>query len=458
MKRINTILVGIMSLMVIIPSYVAKADTLKLGASPTIINNLKIEKGKSLDSEITIANESEFSKAEGQNGIDKYSYKVHLEAIENTNKFNNIQDSSRNNVMASKWINFKENDISLAPGEEKSIKFTVNVPENVDIGEYKPIINITEVPIEKSSAKVNINLSSLLQVPVFIDVQDPILKTDGLKESYEIKDFIVTDDLKDSQSFISLITKSFSNDAIKLKRGDKTIYDVFRNEKISLNNVITNDKSKLSDSKYILIPAALSQSSLIDRIDFSEKNLIIVSDGNKYTIETPSTDFADNLKSQITKLSTESTEKPSIGLLFGELKVNKNKSSQEHDLFFKYTIKNTGTKTIIPNGKLNIVDNGNIEGQVLYSSTVISPGETKDVIACLDYSNMSIDNKDYNIQSIIVPYEGANPIILANSITFMGIRKYIILGVLLVAAAVILTVVFFIRKIRSKNHKISIAS
>lgn len=457
-----------------------KADTLKIGAAPMIFsgNNSKIEKGQTKEFEIKITNQSQFSKSQGQTGINNFTYKVHLQPTErDLNKYNNISNNDKKLVMSSKWVNIENNDFLLKPGEIQTVKFTVKVPEEANIGEYLTVLNIEEIPNNEDKSKLNVNISSALTVPLFIDVADPVTKSTGLKEGYKIEGFNVTDSLEStsmSKTIEGLIPFTHNwisnwNDFISkpykftfnLGGKEHIIYDIPKVNKSYLNELITNDKSKLSDKKYVYVNGNLNGSDTVERVDFNKNTIILYdsSNGKTYNVVTPSEDICQDIKNQMLKFTSTLDTKPTIDLLLGNVSLYSSKNATKDFLYLNYKIKNTGTETIVPKGNLLVKNDNTVIDNIQYSSTVIMPGETKDLIGQLDYSqdNFTAGNNNYDIQSAIMPYNAAKTIYKNNTIKLVHVRIFIYIFFALILLLIIFLIVFSIRRfIIKRKTKIEI--
>ena len=453
------------------------ADTLKIGAAPMVFTDEKIEKGQTRQFEIKIANTSEFAKSLGQSGIDNYTYKVHIEPTEkDLSKYNNISEEQKNLVMASKWVSVENNDFILKPGDMQTVKFLVKVPEKANIGEYLTVLNIEEVPNNINKSNINVNVSSVLQVPLFIDVADPSTKSTGLKENYKIEGFSVSDSLEQTsllktfEGLIPFINYDWLNNwkdlaskpykfSFNFMGTQHIIYDIPKINKSSLEDLLTNDKSKLSDKKYIYVKDKLPLSDLVEKIDF-DKNTIIIDDssnGKQYNIVTPNINICQEIVNQISEFSTTCTTKPTVSELLNNVSLNSSKSEAQNELYLNYKIKNTGTEAMVPKGALLIKKGNEVVDNIQYSSSVIMPGQTQNIIGQLDYSQdtFTAGNNSYSIQSAILPFDGSSLIYKNDTITLIHVRFLIYILFVVLFLLIIFLMSFSIRKLvkKIKIHK-----
>lgn len=460
-KKIKTIIAAGLSTFVIATSIPNKinADTLRLGAAPMYFNNINIVKGQSAEETLEIANTSEFSAAEGQTGINKYTYKVHLDPVEKDyTKYKGLDDVDKNTAMASKWINVEQNDFNLAPNQDIKIKFKITIPEKATIGEHLAILRVKEMPTNSKQ----INVSSALDIPIFIAVEDPVTKSAGLVKSYKIEKLSLSDKLEKATigSFIKDIFKLDLNELLyeplkftyNSNGKAKTVYDIPHVKKAYMYETVTNDKSKISDTHYIYVPKDLNYSDPIDTINFDNNKMIVVSGGKNHTIVTPSVNVCNDIKNQITNIASKLKNKPTFNFISSAVIVNKSKYQSAQNLYITYDIKNTGTETLIPQGRLTVNnknDNNKAIYKTLYSSAIIQPGKTKKLIGIFDYTNNCNyrDNANLTIDSNITPYSGAKNIILKDSIKIVHIRMYIIFVVIAILAAIVIAVILGVIKI-----------
>ncbi|MDD3224605.1 MAG: hypothetical protein PHX70_07870 [Clostridium sp.] len=450
----------------------AKADTLKIGAAPMVFygDKSKMQKGQIKEFTLKVANTSEFAKSQGQTGINNFTYKVHINPTErNSNKYNNIPEDQKTLVMASKWVTIENNDFILKPGTEETIKFLVKVPEKANIGEYLAVLNVEEAPNNKNNKKnVNININSALQVPLFIDVEDAHNK---LRSNYKIQGFSVSDSLKSTSLLKTLeglmpFTHNWINNwedlsskpykfSFSFLGKQHIIYDIPKINKSYLGDLITNDKSKLSNTRYIYANEDLPKSDLLERIEFQANKLILIdaTNGKSYVLTTPSAEFCDNIKNQINQFATTLNTKPTIGSILDNVMLYSSKEETQNILYLNYKIKNTGNKTIVPNGTI-LIKNGNAVIETLpYSSSVIMPGKTKNIIGELDYSqdSFSSGNNTFHIQSTILPFTNAKSIQENNSIELLHIRIYIYIGFVVLILLILLLITLGIRRFLKKR-------
>lgn len=425
-----------------------QADDNKIGIAPSFINNIKLNPGESKEFEINVANKSVFLNNKDEKNIRNNSFKVHLKLTE------------MNEKLYKDWVNFETNDFILKPQEIKKIKIKITIPKDVDAVEYPIYIDFIKQPIEESQDNLT-HLSSSIQVPIFINNGKGVANF-----TYQVVDFQLSDKTEDTPlkdiikgllTFKSDKWKELWYKPYKISYNShgmkKIIYDIPKSKKTEMKNVITHDKSKLNDSKYIYIPSDLTDESKIEKIDFTDNSLVIYSNKTIYNILTPNQNILFSIREQLTNLSSSMSSSPNMKWMLDTLKLEKSLYTTSINLYGMYSIKNTGNVTIVPTGKIDVFNEYNKKvDSATYSYTIIKPSETKQIISVLNYDNYT--KGSYTIKSNIIPYNGSSPIEKNVQVEFGNIRRYIIGGSILILIIIIsLPTYIIIRIIKKKKRK-----
>jgi len=145
-KKIKVVLFLIFSLsfFAFIPAKTTKAQAIGIKISPTKTEEM-VNPGDVLNEKIKVTNESNSAKT-------FFVYLRDFKAAGETGIANLIAPGSEPGPYLSSWINITDQGLELAPSEEKTIDFTINVPKNAGPGGYygavvfgtePPKINVT---------------------------------------------------------------------------------------------------------------------------------------------------------------------------------------------------------------------------------------------------------------------------------------------------------------------------
>lgn len=165
--------------------------------TPSIIEDL-IEPGEIIKKKIKVAN---YSNVE----LTMYAYIMDFKAADETGKAELIVPNTEEGNYISSWLDITAEALVFAPGEEKSIPFTINVPEKLGPGGYYgAIIFGTEPPKvrpdgEEKGAAISISQQTASLI---------LLQVDGdVDERAEIKEFRVDKQIYQTPFTINFFTK-----------------------------------------------------------------------------------------------------------------------------------------------------------------------------------------------------------------------------------------------------------
>lgn len=454
MKRAVSVLLVLLILITSIPM-TAFADEVRFGVSPSFKNNIQMEKNKPITYEFRVSNTSILTKATDAAGDlikqKDYTFTIHLSAgdlLMEEPQYKNLTEDEKNQILPSRWISFDKDSFEIQPDKQVTFKGTIEIPENADPGEHVILIRVTRdllKGVETSGDKnVNISVSPTIEVPVFVSVLGE--NGDGLEYDYKIKDMGVTDGIQvtplkgiirglfvfDSgwkNRFYDLLYKPY-----KISYSDKIIYDIPSPQKTTLTEVSVTDRALKDAMKYVVIPADMPMETKVDRLSF-DKNLMRIASGElEYTIEFPNEAIANDVKMQVTSLAAQIKLTPTVQTIFDNVSMNKNVAYADIKFYINYTIENTGTKTIVPSGTLEIFNVNNQKVDVsMYQYTIIMPKLERQIYGEIKYDPIKLLPGEYTIQSAIVPYEGATPIVEKSTIVIKNMRVLIWVGMGLTA-------------------------
>lgn len=449
-KKVSGIFIGsliMFGLANVIDPTLLHADEIRMGASPSFFSNVQIVPGESKTLTLEVANNSVFPVATKETSIPKCTFNVHLQTENDLNKeaYERFTPEERKMFIPSEWVSFDQNDIKLAPGEIKKINVRINVPSNVEKIEYPLAINILQQGnVDPKTGQATTSLNSSIQIPIFV-----VAGKDELKADYKVNSFDLSDKTSETSIF-SLIKGllTFDKDKwnellykpLKLSSNPENIsYDLPQNTKKTLRDIyVTSEKDKTND-KYVLIDEGLKDSDKIDKFDFKDNKLMLLSNNKTYTVTFPDKDVLENVKAQLVSLTQLRKEAPDFAWLLDSIKLPKNLEVSTIKLFATYDISNTGTKTIIPLGKIDVFNEDNkLVDSTVYGSSIIFPGKEKQIIATLAYNQEVYKSGTYTIKSTITPYDGAEPEVKIVKITIKNSRALIIGGVI-ASSVIVLT-------------------
>jgi hypothetical protein len=451
----------------------AKADEIRIGVTPMYFNNIDLKKGQSTDLNLSVLNNSIFAEAKDSSKRELYSYEVNIKPIDKeSEKYKNLSEEEKGKVLASKWITLNSSDFKLVPEESNNIAVNIKVPQDATVGEHIAILNITRIPINNSinGISMNINIAFTVQVPIFINVLGEGVGVSQQSLSCKIEEFDMSDELE-STSISDLLTglikidsglkdrwSKFLYNPIKIKYGagedERIIYDIPKAVKVTLRNTITTDKNKKGDTKYVIFPNNLKDSDPINKFDFNKNQIIIYSGKNTYPIDFPNETIVNSIKEQINNLASSISGVPNVKWFLDTIKVSKRVNQTEVRLYATYTIKNTGNRTIIPSGTLDIFNENNTKvDSINYGSVIVTPNDTKKIIGTLIYDPSKYSDGEYHISSKIVPYENAKTITAESKFKIEKIRIFIILGMITVIIVILIMIGIVIKNILKKKSK-----
>jgi hypothetical protein len=107
----------------------------------------------------------------------------------------NSEDSIRKDIGA--WIDMSTSELSLGPNETKTIDFTINVPQNADVGDHMAAIIVQNKKVSVSQIKTSMYIINRLGVRIYATILGEKI------EKLEIEKF-VTD--TENNQFIFLLT------------------------------------------------------------------------------------------------------------------------------------------------------------------------------------------------------------------------------------------------------------
>lgn len=469
-KKVSGIFIGsVMALSIInvVNPTLAHADEIRLGASPSFFSNVQISPGESKTITIEVANNSVFPVATKDTSIPKCTFNVHLQPETKLDKdiYSSLTSDEKKKFIPAEWVSFEENDIKLAPGEVKKVNVKLSVPSNVDEIEYPLAIDVLEQGnADPKTGEATTAFNSSIQIPIFV-----VAGKDELKADYTINSFDLTDKTAETSIF-SLIKGLITFDKatwnkllyqpLKLSSNpDNITYDLPQNSKKTLRELyVTSEKDKTND-KYVLIDDGLKDSDKIDKIDFKDNTVLLYANSKTYTVTFPDKDVLTNVKEQLVSLTQLQQQAPNFSWFLDNIKLPKNLDISTTKLYATYDFKNTGTKTIVPVGKIDVYNEDNkLVDSTVYGSSIISPGKDSKITATLAYNQEVYKPGTYTLKSTITPYDGANPEVKIIKITVKNSRDLIVGGVigsvvLVLTGITVLAVKLAKKKKRNKNNK-----
>lgn len=476
-KIFEIIISGFLSLTLILGiCNLAYADTFNIGVSSSWDGIVEGSPGQTLDLSLQLANQSLTSNNDASN----FTSKIHLIPTDvDPTKYANLPENQKLQVEASKWVQFDKNDVVLNVGDKASVGVKVAIPSNSAYGEYSTLITVNTSPYNTKSSTVNVNINTKITVRLVIEVVNAATKTNGLVESSKIVGMKITDDLTPTsigdilegilipndnwvQNFKDLFTKVYKFTSEKNGITYSTI-DIPDIKKVPLSAVKTDDTKKLNNSNYIYIPKELTGTTKIDGLSINGNQIDVTSGSNKFSIVTPNPETATDIFSQVNallpdinklELNADNNNSIQFQYLLDNVEVYSVKQEKPPILYVKYSIQNTGTKTIIPKGVLAIMSGGKIIQESQYSSTIIEPGKTKDIIAEINYASLGTGQGTYILRSVIKPSSSSQDITMNLDLNFTHLRNLIIISVIAIILLTILTLLFlvFMKKKKTKNY------
>jgi hypothetical protein len=447
----------------------AQADEIRLGASPSFFSNVQIAPGESKTITLEVVNNSVFPLATKSTSIPKCTFNIHLQTENKLDNeiYDNFTPEERKSFIPSEWVSFEQNDIKLAPGETKKVNVKISVPSNVDKIEYPLAIDVLQQGgVDPKTGQATTSFNSSIQVPIFV-----VAGKDELKAGYNINSFDLTDKTAETSIF-SLIKGLITFDKatwnkllyqpLKLSSNPENIsYDLPQNTKKTLRELyVTSEKDKTND-KYVVIDDGLKDSDKLDKIEFKDNKVLLHANSKVYTVTFPDKDVLANVKEQLVSLTQLQQQAPNFAWFIDNVKLPKNLDISITKLFATYDIQNTGTKTIVPIGKIDVYnENNKLIDSTVYGSSIIAPGKDNKLIATLAYNQEVYKPGTYTLKSTITPYDGADPEVKIIKITIKNSRTLIIGGVIcsiviVLTGLIILAVKLVKRRKRSKNNKVN---
>lgn len=449
--------------------YNAKADEIRVGVSPTVLDRIEILPGKEYVGEIEVGNNSILS---GDNS-DKIFTKVHLNASTKETKYSNLSEEDKDRLLASRWITFDANDFLLSTAQTKKLKFKLDVPKTIEAGEYIASINVSSALVDvdgNTTTQFGISFVPTVAIPVIINVLDGATEKSILVEKYEISKFDMSDSLEKQNTkelIMGLITPTagikerwynFLYRPLKMvgtKDGKEYIkYDIPKEKLVYLKEVIAKDKDSLSNSKYVSLPDNFDTSKVIAGISFENKTINLIDSENKeYKLTCANEEAVIDLRNRITNLYAkfkDAIDSKSMTFTWkyfeDNIQVNPTLGKGNVNLYVKYLIKNTGTKTLMPKGTLSIYGaDESKRASVDYSNTVILPNSETPVIASVKYTSSNLGPGKYSIISNLNIAEGKSEEPYIEYFEIVNVRPYIIIGI---CVGIVLTLGIFIFSIR----------
>lgn len=104
---------------------------------------------------------------------------VHLDAVDNAltadGSFACKQDGEPKEFFG-KWVAFSNQDFEMAPRERKRVPFTVNTPENIDVGEHSGCITVSKLNEDALVQSNGVRLNFRNAVGAFLTVKGEIIE------------------------------------------------------------------------------------------------------------------------------------------------------------------------------------------------------------------------------------------------------------------------------------------
>lgn len=466
MKKVLKSFIGLIVLMFMvininIQKVSAKEIDTTFGVSPSKINNIVIDSGKSATIRFKVGNKT----IPLDNNGDKYKFNIHV-SVEN-------EENSKTDI--SDWIKLDKTDVEVSPKEVKEVYAQLSIPKDSRKKPYKLYIKFTREIIQGSGTNGNI-IENTIKVPIFINVGTKE-DFDNLKLEYDINNMdILINNLsinsQDNQSTISkevlknlkeLITinpKSISNTFKGIKyrpyykiNKDSLILDLQNDIYVPFNKVITNDKNKLNDWNYVYLDNSLKDKDVSYVVNNDSDITLFIDENNSIVINTlPSN--KDYILKQINSFIEDKSSKKTVQFFLDKLKLPINKTYEYNNLYVLYNIDNKGEKLITPKSETTLIKDNYMEIGKSVSEIITIPSQSSDNLISKFELSSELSNGDYQAKgTVLVENNKTEKTIdfsiknIRNSIFYITLGSYIT-GVLVFIILIIFIVKFTIKKLK----------
>lgn len=351
-KFLNLLIITITAIFLFLSSEInVYADELSFAVAPSKIVNLVIEPGNKETLTFKVGNRSVFPAHQVEKN-ELYNFEIKVEG--------KMYENDGTEVINKDIIKISNDTLRCKPNKSASVDVTIDIPSDFERNSYEASIVFTRMPIAGTEDTSNTNTITSIRVPIYLGVGDPS-EYANLKTNFEVDKFKI--DLGEEKTISQyvknnlkqLITlnpfkiidtfKSISQkDIYVIKKGDSIVIDTISDIFTDLESVITNDKKKLSDTKYILASKDDYEKS-VKNIYFDNKLVKFHLDGDTLIEIKCENKVRDNIKAQINTLIKENDLKsPKFKFFVDNLRVPKNNKYDITEYNVDITLKNTGEK------------------------------------------------------------------------------------------------------------------
>lgn len=269
------------------------------------------------------------------------------------------------------------------------------------------------MPIPGVEDTTNTSAITSIKVPVFLGVGNP-LEYSRLKTDFEVEKFkidlgeeksifkYVIDNLKQLVTLNPIkvvdVFKSISEkDIYVIKNNKTTTIDTASDIFTGLNSVITDNKSKLDEKKYVLASPS-DYKKAVKNIYFEEKMVKFQLEDNSIIEIKCENRVRDNIRAQINTLIKEhSLKSPSFQFFVDNLKVPRNNTFNIPQYNVEMTLKNTGEKeTFVTSSMVLKKDSTNEVGTAKLELITLQKNNLVDVKIPLEMSG-EFSSGSYNL-------------------------------------------------------------
>ena len=433
------------------------ADTQTMDVYPSYYKSIDIVKGTSKSYEINIRNSSKIT-----NDKNNVPIKVLLSGFERKSS-----ESNTSSLIVNNWLSINKKEFDIKVGEISKVDFTINVPKDVVEGEHILILDIKNNTTISSSDGVDISPS--IQVPIIINVLHDANQTNNLIEDASVSLDADSDILKLSEdvSFLNKIKNSLfkknqtdgfliSGDTFNFEFGKNTIvlYNPSSTEKVFIKDVLI--KNSDTNTRYVKVPIDIDKNKSIQKIVFKSNEMHLLIDNKDFIVDLKNEAIANTIENQITEMVTNKKFERTYNWILENIKVPKYLNSKELSFISYCKIKNTGTKTLLPEGIMEAYDtNNNSLSDVRFGSSLISPYDTKILTAKINSSDLKYIPSSVVIKNVVSFGNNAKKIEFSNNIKIIN-QNYVIFFILLIILFLFL-IVYIIQKknkflFRKKNY------
>lgn len=385
------------------------ADELSFAVAPSKIVDLVIEPGTKKVLTFKVGNRSIFPSHQVEKN-ELYNFEILVEG--------KMYESDGTEIKNNNIIKINKSTLNCKPNEAVSVDVTIDIPSDFEKNSYEIDIVFTRMPVAGVEDTTNTSAITSIKVPVYLGVGNPS-EYSKLKTNYEVEKFkidlgeektilnYVMDNLKDLATLnpvkIVNVFKSISEKNVYVvTKGDSVVIDTVSDMFTNLNNVITDNESKINKNKYVLASTEDYEKS-VKNVYFEEKLVKFQLDGDRTINIKCENRVRDNIRTQINTLMKEyELKSPKFQFFVENLKVPKNNTYNIPQYNVDMKLKNTGEKeTFVTSSMVLKKDSTTEVGSAKLELVTLKKGNIAEISIPLEL-NSEFSNGTYSLYGSFV--------------------------------------------------------